>query len=476
MQCARIATSYDETSDDDAVVITHDDVAECTPQPSVDGGDEHKEAPPGIGIKLHKSERGRWEATVAVKASQEYKKQIDHVVVIAVDNSGSMAENGGEQGVRQMLRMIPTYADKLKENGNTVAGKVLFFSESVKEPDTDEARRFTKLSDWSDGLVKHLISRANADGRTNIEAATAASLSHLLAQQCDDSTALSVILMTDGMPTLGLQSASEIRDMLVDQRGDRPVQFHTIAMGGEPRAEWLKTYIGSDGVMGYAPTLEHVGEAFEKVAGTLNAAHAIFAARVSVTRRGEILHNKVHQLGFKSTTKEMTQFHVGPSLTSAGLELEIGDVVKVVSMGEEESVTVGTDAFSTRTDLWNESDLQARVDSELLEAEHIVYHTGSIEDAIRRLQVATDEKTPRAVRALKEAVYRSLSASQKRAQGHDDEEDGEDGEGHDSDADQGPTYHSLGGGIGKRRRRVRKGRSMSAPLATLHAFSASRYS
>ena len=365
-----------------------------------------REAMPGVGIKMTFDSKGHRHADVVVKASRNYKCNVEQYIVIAIDCSGSMGTNGGYEGVRQMLKMASTYASNLPNNGNVLRARVIFFNGEVFKPSSKESRGFGKMSEWSSELTEHLLNTVRADGLTNIEAATREGLEILTTRvKTDPSVLRGLILMTDGQASRGMIDASNVRHLFQCYRGNDPIYMHAIAMGNSPRADWLDTYVGNDGMVGYASTLEHVGEAFERVIGKLHGIDAIFSAKVTVEREGKVIAEKTHQLGMKSSKKQTATFRV--SLDDLDTYLQNDDVVSVTSMGETVTLQVGKDQ-AMRLDLWEEADLISSVEEEITRIKNIA-KIESIEEAVSRMKIVSEKEGPAAVRERTLAAYRSLS-------------------------------------------------------------------
>lgn len=436
---------------EDAVLIDHSDVpAEVQ---TTGHSAQYEEASPGIGIRVH-YDKGYYHASVTVKAESEYKEIVQHVLVICADCSGSMRHNGGYQGLSHAFAMVPSYAKSLEEsahNSNGIMAKVIFFNDDVYHPTTKESQEFTQISAWKPELVAHLIDQLQADGLTNIEAATAEGLRLLLPQHAEavndnagNTTAnskqvMSLILMTDGIASEGNTDAAAVRSLLHKHRTDKPVYLHSIAMGNEPSSEWLKTYVGDDGLVGHAATLEHVGRAFKDVIGELNGVQAILSAKVVVSRNGKVVSERTHQLGVKTERKTASTFNI--TFDKPGMRIKAGDVITVTSMGKTETVEVqsGVPMVTLRSDLWKENDVSSTVGRIIDEVQELA-NCGSLQQAMELLKVACETPCPQAVHNRTLKAYRSLAL--QTAVHHnpprweqDDDPDSDDG---------GETFRSFG--------------------------------
>ena len=234
---------------------------------------------------------------------------------------------------------------------------------------------------------------------------------------------------------------------------DRPMYLHAIAMGNDPKSKWLKTYVGAHGMIGYAPTPEHVGSAFENVIGKLHDVEAVFSAKVTVVRGGKVVSERTHQLGVKTTRRAMATFDI--DFLETEMRLRPGDVITVSSMGHTDTVEV-EDGHSkmTRTDLWKESEVVARAEAELNDVQELV-ESGSSWEAMNRLKIASERSGPEAVRDRLKAAYRSLSS-------HSHEEEGEEEEEEEQDAIDAATYRSLCAGVPLSKRSVGNKKSKKA--------------
>ena len=302
-----------------------------------------------------------------------------------------------------------------------------------------------------------------------------------------------IVLVTDGHPTRGQLSASVIREVFDGKYGDLPMYLHAIAMGDDPKSDWLKTYVGSHGMIGYAPTPEHVGVAFNDVIGKLHGVDAIFSAKVTIVRAGKVLSEHTHQLGVKTTRRVMTKFDI--NALDPEMRLRPGDVITVSSMGHTETVEVEDGTKTTiRADLWEECEAVTQADNDMNDVQELV-NRGSVWQAMEHLKIASERSAPEAVRNRLRAAYRSLSShSPEEDDEEEDEEDGkEEGDQEyavEQDVTDGPNYRSLGAcssplvsSVGKKSKRSGKSdrvgkfrtQSVSYMLAAASSLTGSQY-
>lgn len=462
-----------------------DAVVTEVPQPQVTGAAAVEEAMPGIGIKID-STSGTVSVSVTVKAAADFKLAFEQEIAVGIDCSTSMRYNGGYQGVGHMIEMASTYAKELQENGNIVKARVFFFEESVFLPTSSESRQFVKISQWSSELTRHLLDTLKGDGMTNIEDATYEGI-HLLDSK-DPNVLLGLVLMTDGEPSVGNCSASAIRSLLDVYRRDRPLYLHAIAMGNNPKSDWLKTYVGKDGMVGYAPTPEHVGNAFKDVIGKLQGIDAIFYAKVTVLRNSKVVNERTHQLGVKTPRKVMAKFDI--AFLEPEMRLQPGDVIVVSSMGHTETFDVDDGSLlMTRGDLWDEYKMTSQVDADLNEAQDLA-ESGSVSNAMKRVETIAARPGPEAVRNRSMAVFRSLvsqtteESEEEHEEEDEEEEDEEEDEEKESNESDGPMYRSLSAGMPSRKKKnvgkdgvAKKARTdnLSAGLAVVSSVTSSQY-
>lgn len=423
------------------------------------------EADPGVGIKITAEADGDKFRTVELffkadcptdEAFAETAKKHTVIGYVALDTSASMCDNGGGQGVKNVVENFGAMARGLHPSSVPVKLGAFMFDEDCIFPGGVTAGFNTAvhpIDKWDHSespqdkpTFSSTVSQSlHTWGKgTNFQNAVNTGLDHVVDRLLELSpskranTVGILLLCTDGIANGGESDANKVRK-LVDDRIDETglcICVAAIALGTDPDPQWLRTLCGKTGVASWAPNPRQSAEAFQKAISCVSNSSGIFSAAWNVHRlqsvSGEhenILAGTKH-FGLLTSKNVLSKFEL-PVPPGGFLP---GDKVSVVFENKSYSFTLSNDTTTVRDDILYEvkvlEELQAAMENSSTDVKVAI-------DSARNLSAKIAKRTPsRATRAIandfSKIVMRSLSITTTTTPPSSAESEG-------------PTYRSLGG-------------------------------
>lgn len=389
-------------------------VADATVVPSLE------EASPGIACKFVQCpwDEAYINLTVGFKIDQPTERPSHTInVLLGLDCSGSMGDkpngNDGSKGLKKTLQQLEEYSKSLDDTG--VSFNIGGFNFGRTTWQTEGAENvFVPLKNCASHaqLLANGLS-ARSDG-TNIDAAVATgvrTLEDAIIESNTKNTAGVLVVATDGIANRDETNGEKIALRTQREMGRLPISLHSISLGSNSNAGFLKKLVAPKGLIGYATDPADVYEAFLGVFGKLNDTLGLLYYKYEVWRviynEDELIDTMTRHLGFITSENTTGTFEITA-------QLKPGDKIKITVGKFTTTFVVPHTETVVRPDLLAELQIQKEINEKQTKIADANLSKEETAQATRDLAAYAEEhatpKTADRMRRISDHVTRSLEA------------------------------------------------------------------